>query len=106
MRIAMSIDRGSSSPLHRQIYEEWRAGILSGRFRNGERVPSTRDLAFSLDVARATVTAAYDQLIAEGYFETARGSGTFVCRLLPEDLLRPRHTPPERPPAEPPRGPD
>src|SRR5262249_25049263 len=51
--------------------------------------PSTRDLAETLGVARATVTTAYDQLIAEGYLESARGSGTFVCRQLPDDLLRP-----------------
>ena len=44
-------------PLHRQIYEEWRQGILTGRFRRGERVPSTRDLALTLGVARTTVTA-------------------------------------------------
>src|SRR5215470_9478917 len=76
-------------PLHRQIYDEWRQGILSGRFRGGDRVPSTRELAETLGVARATVTTAYDQLIAEGYLESARGSGTFVCRQLPDDLLRP-----------------
>jgi GntR family transcriptional regulator/MocR family aminotransferase len=100
MRVAISIDRRSGLPLHRQVYEEWRRGILSGRFRNGERVPSTRELAAALDVARATVAAAYDQLTAEGYLEASHGSGTFVCRRLPEELLRPRQTPAARPAAE------
>jgi GntR family transcriptional regulator/MocR family aminotransferase len=100
MRVAIALDRTSALPLQRQIYEEWRGGILRGRFRNGERVPSTRDLASTLGVARATVTAAYDQLTAEGYLESTRGSGTFVCRQLPEDLLRPRPVAAAAPPTE------
>jgi GntR family transcriptional regulator/MocR family aminotransferase len=85
------INRGSAVPLHRQVYDEWRNGILTGRFAPGERVPSSRDLAAALAVSRATVTAAYDQLIAEGYLESERGSGTFVTRDLPDEALRPTH---------------
>jgi GntR family transcriptional regulator / MocR family aminotransferase len=83
MRVAFLLDRAAPAPLHRQLYEQWRQGILSGRFRPAERVPSTRELSAELAVSRSTVTVAYDQLIAEGYLETARGSGTFVCRELP-----------------------
>lgn len=97
MRVAIAIDRSSDVPLHRQVYEEWRRGILSGRFRSGQRVPSTRELSATLAVARATVAGAYDQLTAEGYLEAAHGSGTFVCRRLPEELLRARHAPAARP---------
>ena len=97
MHVAFTLDPASGVPLNRQIYEEWRQGILSGRFRRGERVPSTRDLALTLAVARTTVTAAYEQLVAEGYLDSARGSGTFVCRELPEELLRPRRAPHPRP---------
>ncbi|MBS1856041.1 MAG: PLP-dependent aminotransferase family protein [Acidobacteria bacterium] len=88
MRAAITLDPASATPLQRQIYDEWRRGILTGRFRGGDRVPSTRDLARTLGVSRATATAAYEQLIAEGYLEAARGSGTFVSRELPDDLLR------------------
>ena len=91
MRVAFSLDPAAPVPLHRQIYEEWRQGILSGRFRRGERVPSTRDLAVTLAVARTTVSAAYEQLVAEGYLDSMRGSGTFVCRELPDELLRARY---------------
>ena len=93
MRFAAILDPSSVTPFHRQIYEEWRRGILTGRFRRGERVPSTRELAATLDVSRSTVTEAYEQLIAEGYLESVHGSGTFVCRELPDELLRPQHTP-------------
>jgi GntR family transcriptional regulator / MocR family aminotransferase len=88
---AIVLDRDSSVPLHRQLYDEWRRGILGGRFAPGERVPSTRDLASALGVSRTTVTAAYDQLTAEGYLQSERGSGTFVARDLPDDALGPGH---------------
>ena len=100
MRVAIAIDRAAEASLHRQIYEQWRSGILSRRFRSGERVPSTRDLAAALGVARATVAAAYDQLTAEGYLEASHGSGTFVCRRLPEELLRARRAPASHPAEE------
>jgi GntR family transcriptional regulator/MocR family aminotransferase len=87
MGTVVVIDRSSPVPLSRQIYDFWRLGILGGRFAGGERVPSTRDLAVALDLSRGTITQAYEQLISEGYFQTAHGSGTFVCRQLPEKLL-------------------
>ena len=89
MRVAMVLERSSAVPLHRQLYEQWRTGILTGRFRRGERVPSTRELAVTLAVSRSTVTECYEQLIAEGYLNAAHGSGTFVCRELPGSALRP-----------------
>jgi GntR family transcriptional regulator/MocR family aminotransferase len=84
MRTPIAVDRRRETPLHRQIYEEWRRGILAGRFAPGERMPSTRELAIALGVARATVASAYDQLVAEGYLEGHHGSGTFVSQQLPE----------------------
>jgi GntR family transcriptional regulator/MocR family aminotransferase len=86
MRTAIVVDASSPASLHRQIYDAWRGGILSGRFRRGERVPSTRELARSLAVSRSTVTQAYEQLIAEGYLQSSHGAGTFVCRELPDEL--------------------
>src|SRR5215469_3508149 len=87
MRFATILNPSLSTPLHRQVYEQWREGILTGRFRPGERVPSTRELAASLAVSRGTISEAWDQLIAEGYLETSPGSGTFVCRELPDRML-------------------
>ena len=89
MSVPFVLDRSSAIPLHRQIYDVWRAGILSGRFHAGQRVPASRAFASTYGVARVTVTAAYDQLLAEGYFETRHGAGTFVSSELPDELLRP-----------------
>ena len=73
MPVPFLIDRRLATPLHRQIYEQWRQGILSGRFRRRARVPSTRAFAVAYGVSRATATAAYEQLLAEGYFEAKQG---------------------------------
>ena len=84
------VNRRAAVPLHRQVYDQWRDGILGGRFPSGTQVPSSRELATALGVSRAIVVSAYEQLIAEGYFEAAIGSGTFVCRQLPEESRQAR----------------
>jgi GntR family transcriptional regulator / MocR family aminotransferase len=85
--LTIALEPDSTLPAHRQIYEAWQRGILNGRFASGDRLPSTRELAATLSVSRGTVTQAYDQLLSEGYLQAARGSGTFVCRELPERAL-------------------
>lgn len=88
MEIAITLDHHAALPLHRQLYEELRGAILSQRLKPGERVPSTRLLARSLKLSRATVTQSYEQLISEGYLQAVVGSGTNVCAELPDELLR------------------
>jgi GntR family transcriptional regulator/MocR family aminotransferase len=99
MRAAIAIDVESETPIHRQIYDAWRRGILTGRFRKGDRVPSSRELAGALRISRSTVTQAYEQLFAEGYLETAHGSGTYVSGELHEHALLPATTKSVRPAA-------
>ena len=82
--------RISLVPLYRQLYDEMREAILGGRLEPGSRLPSTRDLAADLGVSRNTVTNAFLQLWAEGYLEGKVGSGTYVSRSLPDDMLRAR----------------
>jgi GntR family transcriptional regulator/MocR family aminotransferase len=90
---AIAVDRRSATPLYRQIYEAYRNAIVERRFRGGQRVPSTRSLAAELGISRIAVLGAFEQLLAEGYFESRPGSGTFVAAALPDDLLRPRRAP-------------
>ena len=80
----ISVDRKSSLPLHRQIYDGFRAVILRGDLRAGQQAPSSRALATELQISRFPVLDAYAQLVAEGYFESRVGSGTFVSSSLPE----------------------
>jgi GntR family transcriptional regulator/MocR family aminotransferase len=65
-------------PLFRQVYRGLRQAILSGTFRAGERLPSTRELADELGISRTVVLLAYEQLVAEGFSTGRGGSGTYV----------------------------
>jgi GntR family transcriptional regulator / MocR family aminotransferase len=60
------------------LEEDLREAARTGRLAPGDRLPSTRVLAADLGLSRGTVTAAYDQLVAEGYLVTRRGLGTLV----------------------------
>jgi GntR family transcriptional regulator/MocR family aminotransferase len=82
----ISIDRRTSTPLHKQIYDAYRASILRGNLRAGQQIPSSRELASEIKVSRSPVLRAYAHLIAEGYFESRTGAGTFISSSLPEHL--------------------
>lgn len=82
----IAVDRKSPKALHQQIYDAYRAAIVSGSLRPGQRVPSTRLLATELGVSRVPVLNAYAQLLAEGYLESVVGAGTMISRLLPEQF--------------------
>jgi GntR family transcriptional regulator/MocR family aminotransferase len=86
--LALALDPRSSTPLHRQLYDEIRTAVLAGRLSAGARLPSTRTLASDLAISRNTVAGAFDQLLAEGYIASRPGAGTFVAKELPEELLR------------------
>ena len=75
----LTLDDQSPLSLNRQVCSQIRALILCGDLPAGQRLPSTRQLAKELGVARSTVMDAYDQLLAEGYLESRGGSGTTVA---------------------------
>jgi GntR family transcriptional regulator/MocR family aminotransferase len=81
------VDRQSAMTLSHQVYLQVRAAILSGGLSGGTRLPSSRELASRLEVARMSVIAAYEQLFAEGYVTARTGSGTFVSAALPDDAI-------------------
>ena len=76
----ISLDADTPLSLNRQICAQIRTLILRGHLAAGDRLPSTRQLSKELHVARSTVIEAYDQLLAEGYLESRRGSGTHVAQ--------------------------
>lgn len=76
--IWLSIEKGRDLPLTRQIFDQIRSAILSGRLQAGEQLPSTRELASTLRISRNVILDAYEQLLAEGYLVSRSGSGTYV----------------------------
>jgi GntR family transcriptional regulator / MocR family aminotransferase len=87
----IQVDRRAREPLHRQIYNAYRAAIVERALRPKQQVPSTRTLASELGVSRIPVLNAYAQLLAEGYFEARVGAGTVVSSMLPDEVRSPQH---------------
>jgi len=77
--VPVTLDRGSGVPLARQLAAAVRDHVVAGTLPVGQRLPSTRALAGDLGVSRSVTEQAYDQLTAEGWLESRRGSGTYVA---------------------------
>ena len=86
--IQITLDRDSRKHLYDQIYTFIADAVRRGELQQGERLPSTRILAANLDVSRSTVQIAYDQLLAEGYIVSKRGSGYYVGMIGAQDFIR------------------
>ena len=72
------ISHTSEKPMYEQIEEGIRKAILEGEFRNGDMLPSVRQLAKDLNVSAITTKRAYIDLEHEGFVYTVSGKGTFV----------------------------
>ncbi len=82
MELQLTLDESKSLPLYRQLHDELRNAILSGRLGPGQKLPSSRALSRRMSLSRTTVALAYDQLETEGYVFGRRGSGTYVSTEL------------------------
>ena len=78
----------------RSIYELLRSQMADGTRPADAAVPSTRSLAAELGVSRTTVTAAFEQLVAEGYLVTSAGRVARVAKPLAAAV--PLHLPTQR----------
>jgi GntR family transcriptional regulator len=76
--IRFKLDLKSGVPFHRQIVDQIRCGIVSGRLLPGEQLPTVRDLAVQLEINPNTVRKAYSDLELLGTLDTQQGTGTFV----------------------------
>ncbi len=84
--LLVRLDRDSGVPLRTQLQSQVRAAIQDGRLATGERLPSSRDFAASLGVARGTVQDCYEQLRSEGYLVAQTGSATRVAAVQVESV--------------------
>lgn len=81
MSIQLTSDRGR--PRYIQLKEALAKLIDDGQLKEGERLPTVRQLASQLGVTPLTVAGAYKELAREGYLVARVGSGTFVSRRAP-----------------------
>jgi len=78
------LDPSNEGTLQARIQQMVAQGILDGRFRRGEKLPSSRKMAQHLGVSRITVTLAYTELVADDYLSSRGRSGYFVSENAPE----------------------
>ena len=94
--LSVDLDAAAEKPLFRQLYDDLSQSIRTGRIKPGAQLPPSRSFAKEIGVSRATIIAAYDQLIAEGYAVSRVGSGVFASDIGPFAQEWLTHTPPRR----------
>ncbi len=83
----LHLDPNSPDPLHRQIVDQVRHLVATGRLSAGERLLPVRTLAALLKVNVNTVARAYLELERAGVVSTASGRGTFVAGEAPAKVV-------------------
>lgn len=83
---AITLDRGSSTPLYEQIARPIEAAIVSGELPAGAMIEDEVSMAQRLDVARPTARRALQELVTKGLLSRRRGVGT---RVTPTHVHRP-----------------
>jgi len=95
----LDINHHSGVPIYRQVIEQIQRQIMAGQLKEGQQLPSVRELAEQLRVNPMTISKAYALLELEGLVERRRGIGLFAARIrkdhetrtkgkLLEDILR------------------
>jgi GntR family transcriptional regulator len=74
------ISTGSATPIYKQVTDQVRLAVATGRLAVGDPLPSVRALAEELVVNPNTVARAYADLAREGILEARAGLGVFVTR--------------------------
>ncbi|MDR3248737.1 MAG: GntR family transcriptional regulator [Treponema sp.] len=90
--INFSLDQVNGVPVYRQIIRQIEYGVLSGRLKTGDKLPTIRSLAVDLKINPNTIAKAYGELEIRGILATQVGSGTYIAdkRPDPEDDGRDR----------------
>jgi len=84
----IQIDFRSSEPIYVQIMEQIRQMVASGELRQGDQLPTVRQLATELRVNFNTVARAYRLLDEAGLISTQQGRGTYIWEKPSEETLQ------------------
>ena len=83
----MDREWNDNQPIYRQLRDRVVAMILDGVLKEGDALPSVRNVAAEYRVNPLTVLKGYQQLVDEGFIETKRGLGMFVREGVRDLLL-------------------
>src|SRR5687768_2928746 len=87
----VAVDSRDPTPIYAQLERGLRAAIAAGRLRQGDQLPTVRQLAVDLSVNANTVARVYADLEKNGILETRRGVGSFVRASAAEARPRGEH---------------
>ncbi len=73
------ISNANNEPIYEQIYRQIKSAIISSQLKEGELLPSIRNLAKDLRISVITTKRAYDELEKDGYIYSVLGKGSFVA---------------------------
>lgn len=74
----INISNASGEPIYLQIASQIKTLILEGKLKEGDALPSMRNLALELRISFMTTKRAYEQLEEDGFIESYTGKGSFV----------------------------
>ncbi|HPU62807.1 MAG TPA: GntR family transcriptional regulator [Mobilitalea sp.] len=74
----MQWDLNSDKPVYLQLVEQIQAGIISGKYRPGDKLPSVREMAAQAMVNPNTMQRAMSELERDGLVYTNRTAGRFI----------------------------
>ena len=86
MKLKISIDVNSQTPVYKQLIQTIQNMVNSGEFKEGEFIPSMNELASELDISKETVKKAYSILREKGIIESTHGKGFYVTNNNPEKI--------------------
>lgn len=78
VKAGLSFNFNNNIPIYIQLVSQIKIGIISGKFKSGERLPSVRDLALQMKVNPNTMQKALAELEERGLIFTERTNGKFV----------------------------
>src|SRR5215475_14390448 len=84
------VNPSSGVPIYRQLMDQVRTLVASGRLEEGDLLPSVRQVAQDLQVNQMTVSKAYSLLEREGVVERMRGQGMRVNQKSPRGTIKER----------------
>jgi molybdate-binding protein/DNA-binding transcriptional regulator YhcF (GntR family) len=76
--LKVSLSGRADIPLYKQIIEQIKQQVANYQVKPGEKMPTVRELALSLQINPATVARAYQELEQEGILGASRRRGTIV----------------------------
>lgn len=84
--LTYTFEKKGNMPYYQYLYELLKQDILSGKLKDGERLPSKRSFAKQLGLSVMTIENAYEQLLVEGYIDAVEKKGYYVAAIQEQGL--------------------